>query len=267
MITAADPVIGTKMDSDTLQTVIPAQSLPRTPIRGGNPSLARNRPPSTPTESRKATSMTRRNAHSQIAVSNPPLAGKVLTVRGPIDPSGLGMTLMHEHLFLDLRKNHLPYSKRVRLPGRSEPIITSEDFPATELARWEAKLDLANLHDARNVAPLSDNYVLADEAVAIHEVMEFKDRGGGAIVEVTSIGLKRDPAALLRVSEATGLHLVMGTGYYQKVFHPHDMDELPVEALTNVIVQDVTVGVGDTGIRAGIIPIRHYWGIKCAGVS
>jgi len=27
------------------------------------------------------------------------LAGKVMTVNGPIDPSALGVTLMHEHIF------------------------------------------------------------------------------------------------------------------------------------------------------------------------
>ncbi len=181
------------------------------------------------------------------------ISGNVMTVRGPVEPGGLGSTLMHEHLFLDLRKNHLPHPKRVHLPGRSEPIITSEDFPATELARWEAKLGVGNLIDAKNVAPLSDNYILADEQAAIEEVMEFRERGGGAIVEVTSIGLKRDPEALRRVSEATGLHIVMGTGYYQRVFHPEDMDERTVEDLEGVIVRDVTAGVGDTGIRAGII--------------
>ena len=30
----------------------------------------------------------------------PNMAGRVMTVRGPIDPGQLGITLMHEHLFL-----------------------------------------------------------------------------------------------------------------------------------------------------------------------
>ena len=160
---------------------------------------------------------------------------------------------MHEHLFLDLRKSHLPHVLSVELPGRTEPILTSDDFPATELAKWEAKLEPGNIHAAKNVEPIADNYILADEAVAVAEVMEFGDRGGGTIVDVTSIGLKRDPKALLRVSEATGLHIVMGTGYYQRVFHPVDMDQRSVEDLMEVIVEDVTTGVGGTGIRSGII--------------
>lgn len=183
----------------------------------------------------------------------PDISGKVLTVAGLVDPAALGQTLMHEHLFLDLRGNHLPHLKMTPLEGRSQPLLTSEDFPATELALWEAKVDFGNLDMARREAPIADNYVLADEALAAKEVMEFKSRGGSTIVDVTSIGFKRDPEALLRVSQATGLNIVMGTGYYQKVFHPLDMDSRSVDELTAEIVRDVTTGVRDTGIRSGII--------------
>ena len=55
------------------------------------------------------------------------------------------------------------------------------------------------------------------------------------------------------MSEATGLNIIMGTGFYTTVFHPDDMDSRSVECLTEEIVGDVTEGVGDTVIRAGII--------------
>ncbi len=214
---------------------------------------------------------------SHTAVQNSTPYGKVQTVRGPVDPGDLGTTLMHEHLFLDLRKTHLPHVVGVDLPGRSEPILTSDDFPATELARWEAKVDVGNIRAAKDAEPIADNYILADEGVAVAEVMEFRNNGGRTIVDVTSIGLKRDPEALLRVSEATGLHIVMGTGYYQRVYHPLDMDQRSVEDLTEVIVTDVTEGVNGTGIRSGIIgeigvnggPIRpnEEKSIRAAGLA
>ena len=183
----------------------------------------------------------------------PDLAGRALTVQGLKDPSDLGVTLTHEHLFIDLRRNHLPYPVAVPLEGRSEPVLTSEDFPATELATYEAKVGLGNLHLARNEASISDNYVLADEDLAITEVSEFIAHGGSTVVDVTSIGIKRDPEALKRVSEATGLNIVMGTGYYQRVFHPEDMDDRTVEELAGEIVADVVAGVAETGIRSGVI--------------
>ena len=106
---------------------------------------------------------------------------------------------------------------------------------------------------ARNVAPISDNYFLDDEDLAVREVAEYKRHGGNSIVEMTSIGIKRDPEALRRVSEQTGVHIVMGTAYYQRVYHPDDMDSRTVEQLTDVIVRDVTVGVRETGVRSGIV--------------
>ena len=179
--------------------------------------------------------------------------GTVVTVTGPISPDELGVSIMHEHLFVDLRKNHLPHQKLVSLPGITEPILTTEDFPATELALWEAKLDVGNLHLALDREPIADNYVLADVDLAIQEVTEFKNHGGNTIVDVTSMGLNRAPLALRQVSEATGVNIVMGTGWYTTTFHPYDMDQRTVEEITDEIVADVTVGVGDTGVRSGII--------------
>ena len=184
-------------------------------------------------------------------VSN--MEGKALSVKGPMDPDQLGVTLTHEHIFIDLRKTHQPYRKYIVVDDRLVADPPDADFPATELASWEAKLDLSNLHLAREVAPITDNYLLADEKVAIQEVLEYKKHGGNTIVDVTSIGLKRDPLALRRVSEGTGVNIIMGTAYYQRVYHPDDMDRRTVEDLTDTIVRDVTVGVYDTDIRAGII--------------
>lgn len=138
----------------------------------------------------------------------------------------------------------------------------NEDYPADEMEIWEAKVDLSNVHRVRGtkplaLAPIADNYVLSDEKVAIQEVMEFKKVGGNSIAEVSSIGLKRAPLALRRVSEATGVNIIAGTGYYQRVYHPDDMDDRTVDELTDTIVRDVVVGIDDgvnkTDIRAGIV--------------
>ena len=160
-----------------------------------------------------------------------------MTVLGAVDPDRLGFTLMHEHLYLDLRRNH----------------PTDPDLSPDERAVWEADVDLSNLHLARRALPLQDNYVLDSELSAIAEVSHFDVLGGQTVVDVTSRGLGRDPEALRRAAVATGLNIVMGSGWYQKVFHPEDMDSRSVQTLTDEIVRDVTVGVGVTGIRSGII--------------
>ena len=180
-------------------------------------------------------------------------AGKAVSVRGSIDTDDLGFTLMHEHLFIDLRKYHHPHSIDVTAQSHSLPTFAGEDFPSTELGIWEAPVDLGNLHLPQRLSTVSDQWVLANESVAIEEMLNFKNLGGTTIVDVTNMGLKRDPEGLKRVSEATGINIIMGTSWYQKIFHPYDMYKRTVEDMTQELVRDVTYGVRETGIRSGII--------------
>ncbi|MQA30926.1 MAG: aryldialkylphosphatase [Luteitalea sp.] len=168
----------------------------------------------------------------------PNLAGKILTVTGPIDPGDLGVTLMHEHIFIDFQN----------------PVARAAISKATDLQLHVAPVTLQTLSDIRHRGvPNRDNLYLTNLRQAIDEVLEFKHRGGRAIVDTTSIGLGRDPLALVQVANATGLQIVMGAGWYQKQFHPPDMDRRTVEELTDVIVRDITVGAEGTPIRSGII--------------
>ena len=154
----------------------------------------------------------------------PNLAGKVMTVAGPIDPSALGQTLSHEHIFIDFNA-----------PPPMVPPVTGVSvlkLPQSAGGRGGGLTDF-------------------DESLA--EIKEFKKIGGGTIVDVTNFGLTRDPEALLRVSQASGLNVVMGAGWYQKALHPPDMAERTVEELTAIVVRDVTAGAQGTSIRSGII--------------
>ena len=58
------------------------------------------------------------------------------------------------------------------------------------------------------------------------------------LVDVTSVGLARDPAGLVRMSERTGLHVVMGCGFYRRAYFPAELDELSTDAVADLIVRD-----------------------------
>ncbi|MFA9496431.1 MAG: phosphotriesterase [Candidatus Bathyarchaeota archaeon] len=161
------------------------------------------------------------------------LSGKVQTVLGVVDSGDLGATLSHEHvlwdasfLFVEPEEKELAY----------EPV-------RIENLEWLKRNSLGSV----------DNLRLLDEDVAIEELNRFKNAGGGAVVDMGNIGLRRDPEGLARVSRATGVHIVMGSGYYVGASHPPELACRPVEELTSGIVHDVTVGVDGTGIRAGVI--------------
>ena len=98
-----------------------------------------------------------------------------------------------------------------------------------------------------------DNLVLDDADLAIREAMLFKHAGGGTLVDVTNVGLGRQPAQLRRISEETGLHVIMGASYYHALFHPPGTDEKTEEQICEEIVADLTEGVDGTDICAGII--------------
>ena len=153
----------------------------------------------------------------------PNLAGKVLTVAGPIEPSALGPTLMHEHIFIDFKR-----------PASAIPAAAGAG--------------------AAQRGPMPPGWnLLADFNDQLAEVSEFKKAGGGTIVDVTNLGLSRDPRALLRISQASGLHVVMGAGWYQKALHAPDMTDRTVDELTDLVVRDVATGAQGTNIRSGII--------------
>ncbi len=162
--------------------------------------------------------------------------GLVQTVLGPVSPSELGPTMTHEHLLIDFLCMFNPPPE------------------ATARARAYEPITLENLGWIRyNSYGNRDNLLLGDEKTAIAEASLYKRAGGGTIVDATTIGIGRDPLALARIARATGLNVVMGAGYYVDAVHPEGMDTLAEPDIAAQIVADITQGVGDTGVCAGII--------------
>lgn len=164
------------------------------------------------------------------------ITGKVQTVLGTIDGDQLGMTSAHEHIIWDM----------------SDYFEEPEAAADRELARQPVSME--NLYLIRPRPHINiDNMIQQDEQIATNEVNYFKRSGGGTLVELSQNGLARDPAALARISDATGVNIVMGSGYYVGISHPADMDEKTEEDIAAEIVRDITVGAGDTGVQAGVI--------------
>ena len=167
---------------------------------------------------------------------NNSMTGKVQPVLGPVSPEALGQTLAHEHLLIDL-ECYFEAPEEATERGWVNAPVEMDNLGALP-ARWRHNLDQMKL---------------LDESVATTEAMAFRLAGGGTVVDVTSKGIGRDPLALARISRATGLNIVMGGGYYIPLSHPADMDERTEESIYDEMVRDVTQGVGETGIRTGII--------------
>lgn len=171
-------------------------------------------------------------------MSHKDLSGKAHTVLGPIDADSLGITLVHEHLFMDLSMNFM------------EPVNPDEKKLAYEPVQI-SNLYWVKQHPFNNL----DNLSLQDEQQTIKEAMFFKAAGGGnTIVEVTPKGgLGRNPQGLARVARETGLNVIMGTGYYIEALHPPELAGMTDMEITEGFIEELTIGIGDTGICAGII--------------
>ena len=163
-------------------------------------------------------------------------AGQVQTVLGAVAPDAIGVALPHEHLLIDFT------------------VMFAEPAAAADKGRAWEPVSLENLGWVRqNFNANLDNLRLLDERVAEDEILLFKRAGGRTVVDPTPRTIGRDPLALARIARATGLNVVMGTGYYVDASHPADMDRRTVDDLAREMIADVTAGVADTGIRAGLI--------------
>lgn len=161
----------------------------------------------------------------------------VMTVLGPIPVHQLGITMTHEHCLVDVA------------------VWFAEPSEASRKRDMDRPVEMSMLSDLRR-RPFSTtrhNLILDDEDLTIHELEWFRRAGGNSIVDTTVIGLGRDPQALQRISRATGINIVMGTGFYVENAHPDYVREMDAEQLSDIMVRDVIEGVGDTGVRCGVI--------------
>lgn len=164
--------------------------------------------------------------------------GKAQTVLGLVDAEDLGIILPHEHLFVD----NTCFFKEPTNPEEREICYQ--------------KLSLDNLwYVKRNIFSNSDNMVLDDEKMAIDEVNYFKKANGKTIVDVTPIGMGWNPQGLVNVSKATGVNIMMGIGYYVASTYKPEMriEKKSEEDIAEEFMKAIRDGVGETGIKAGII--------------
>lgn len=163
---------------------------------------------------------------------------KAQTVLGPVAASSLGITLPHEHIFADARKDFF-----------FEPPDPAEKPLAYAPVTLE-NLFWVRAHALSNV----DCLQMPDETVLVKELLVYKQAGGNTIVDVsTRPGGGTNPLGLQRLAKATGLNIIMGTGYYMGLLYSPEVAALTEAQLCEGLVRDLTVGVDGTEVRAGII--------------
>ena len=161
------------------------------------------------------------------------MTGTIQTVSGPISPDELGVTLVHEHVMAD---------------------NTSLFHAPTDGARADEPVTMENLWWVRNNPVKNlDNLRPPTVEVAAQELRLYQDAGGRTVVDPTPQGKNPNPLGVRSVAEKTGLNIILGCGWYRAPTHPKDVAAMTDDQIFDRLLEDVTVGVGDSDVRAGII--------------
>jgi phosphotriesterase-related protein len=165
------------------------------------------------------------------------MTAEIQTVRGPIPAAEAGITLPHEHFFVTTATANLALPPDTRDTDLAQRPVSREIRDWLEF-NWHCNID---------------NLTLSDPETAFDEAGRYRQAGGRTVVDVTSIGIGRDPVALKVLSENSALNIVMGSGYYVGATHPADVARMDSAEIQDQILREFSEGIGDTGIRPGVI--------------
>lgn len=164
-------------------------------------------------------------------------AGHVVVTDGPRPPSELGITLPHEHVFIDFTAVDTP------IPDSSvERRVAREPVSIDNL--WYVR---------RNPMSHEDNRRLADASAATRELRRFVRAGGRTLVDVTPKNVGGDPVRVRGICRELGIQCVHGTAIYTQSFHPDRVHRQSIDDIRAEFVSDVREGIDGTDVRAGVI--------------
>ncbi|GAI86739.1 unnamed protein product [marine sediment metagenome] len=85
--------------------------------------------------------------------------------------------------------------------------------------------------------------------------MKFRKAGGKTICELSTKSMGRDPKAFYEISIATGLNIIVCSGRFTANTWNEDEKNMNEDKIKDEIVNEFMNGIGETGIKPGIIKI------------
>jgi phosphotriesterase-related protein len=145
----------------------------------------------------------------------------VETVRGPVELSELGPTLLHEHVF----------------------VVNSEA--------------LVNFTHVYGGGYWDEETRVAD---AIAKLRRLREGGIATIVDPTAFGLGRNIPRIQRVNAEVDLNIVVATGIYAFLELPMFLATRTDDAIVELWAREIREGIDDTGVRAAFLKcaVEHY---------
>ena len=87
----------------------------------------------------------------------------------------------------------------------------------------------------------------------IEDFRALKELGVGNVLEVTNLGMGRDVDYIMDVARASGINILVCTGFYKEPFLPDYVYTSSEEELADLMVAEIEEGIGKSGVKASAI--------------
>ena len=151
-------------------------------------------------------------------MTTPSKSTTIATASGETASENLGRTLMHEHLVIGY-------------PG------------------WQSHTNVAS-------ASPEDEF-----AICVDRIQELQDLGYASLLDPCPNDLGRDVELAAKVAQQTGFQIILATGLYKQAeggvpyWHFRSSFGSQVDHMAELFVKELKDGIGESGIRAGIIKV------------
>ena len=127
------------------------------------------------------------------------------------------------------------------IPADQLGYVLPHEHPYCQLRQAENRYDFPDQFD--------------DDRVVTAEVAAFGELGGTTLVDLTVPDIGRSPERLRKLSQNTGVQIVMGCGWYRGNYYRAEdvIDKRTAGSLADQLVAEITDGVDGTGIKPGVI--------------
>lgn len=123
-----------------------------------------------------------------------------------------------------------------------------------------ASLGITHGHEHVLFNPVIDrgrDFIRSEHEPGLEELERYRSAGGSALVDATVTELGRDPSALRHLSAQSGVHIVSACGHTAQEWWDGalDLDSMAENQLTEEFVSELTEGIGNSGVQAGVIKV------------
>lgn len=87
----------------------------------------------------------------------------------------------------------------------------------------------------------------------VEEYKSLYSKGVRNIIDVTNVGMKRNPLYVQEIAELTNINIIQSTGFYTEKFISKLVSEQSIQDIANFMINEIDNGIDGTTIKAKII--------------